>query len=160
MWNGPIECLLFSFDPVVLDINILLDLFFFSDPQVPALCSGLEAGALSFQSTPEMREELRRVLDYPYLQPLMAFDGLTPDEVLAAFDAQVTLSLEAPKAPFTSLHGAAPAHTGRGYRTQLRVQQAAHLRRFTAAVRAAPTTPAAACPELLAARPAPGPAKA
>ncbi len=87
--------------PVVLDTNILLDLFIFSDPQVAALRADLEAGLLRFVATDPMREELRRVLDYPQLQPRMAAAGLAPAQVLAAFDQHATLCEPAPKAPFT-----------------------------------------------------------
>jgi len=57
--------------PVVLDTNILLDLFVFADPRVQGLHRALEAGSLRWLSTAVMREELRRVLDYPQLQPRM-----------------------------------------------------------------------------------------
>lgn len=87
--------------PVVLDTNILLDLFIFSDPNVAELRTALDAGKLRFLSTAVMREELRRVLDYPQLQPRMAFYGITPEQVLTAFDAHATLCDVAPKAPFT-----------------------------------------------------------
>jgi putative PIN family toxin of toxin-antitoxin system len=87
--------------PVVLDTNILLDLFIFSDPATAALRDALDARELRFLSTAVMREELRRVLDYPQLQPRMAFYGITAAQVLAAFDARATLCEVAPKAVFT-----------------------------------------------------------
>jgi putative PIN family toxin of toxin-antitoxin system len=86
---------------VVLDTNILLDLFIFSDPATAALRAALDARELRFLSTAVMREELRRVLDYPQLQPRMAFYGITAAQVLAAFDARATLCEVAPKAVFT-----------------------------------------------------------
>lgn len=86
---------------VVLDTNILLDLLIFSDPATAALRDALDAGALRFVSTAVMREELKRVLDYPQLQPRMAFYGITAAKVLAAFDARATLCEVAPKAVFT-----------------------------------------------------------
>ena len=87
--------------PVVLDTNILLDLFVFSDPATAALREALDARELLFLSTAVMREELRRVLDYPQLQPRMVFYGITAAQVLAAFDARATLCEVAPKAVFT-----------------------------------------------------------
>ena len=87
--------------PVVLDTNILLDLFIFSDPATAALRAALDARELRFLSTAVMREELRRVLDYPQLQPRMVFYGITAEQVLAAFDARATLCEVAPKAVFT-----------------------------------------------------------
>lgn len=86
---------------VVLDTNILLDLFIFQDPATRELRASLEAGELCFISTAVMREELRRVLDYPQLQPRMVFYGITPEQVLAAFDACARLCEVAPKAPYT-----------------------------------------------------------
>ena len=87
--------------PVVLDTNILLDLFIFSDPATAALRVALDASELRFLSTAVMREELRRVLDYPHLQPRMAFYGINAAQVLAAFDARATMCEVAPKAVFT-----------------------------------------------------------
>ena len=87
--------------PVVLDTNILLDLFVFSDPATAALREALDARELLFLSTAVMREELRRVLDYPQLQPRMVFYGITAAQVLAAFDASAMLCEVAPKAVFT-----------------------------------------------------------
>jgi len=87
--------------PVVLDTNILLDLFIFRDPATRELRAALDAGDLCFIATAVMREELRRVLDYPQLQPRMAFYGITAEQVLAAFDRHVRLRDVAPKAAYT-----------------------------------------------------------
>ena len=76
MWNGPIECRLFRFDmvkgsarkamrPLVLDTNVVLDLFVFGDPATRPLQSALERGDCDWLATPAMRDELERVLDYP-----------------------------------------------------------------------------------------------
>ena len=48
---------------VVLDTNIVLDLFVFSDPATAALRSALESGAARWVATSVMRDELERVLD-------------------------------------------------------------------------------------------------
>lgn len=87
--------------PIVLDTNIVLDLFIFSDPATADLRQALSAGALRWIATAPMREELRRVLGYPQLQPRMAFYDITPEQVLAAFDRHAALCDEAPKAPYT-----------------------------------------------------------
>ena len=87
--------------PIVLDTNIVLDLFIFSDPATTDLRQALEAGALRWMATAPMREELRRVLDYPQLQPRMAFYGITPELVLVAFDRHAQLCPEAPKTIYT-----------------------------------------------------------
>jgi putative PIN family toxin of toxin-antitoxin system len=85
----------------VLDTNILLDLFIFQDPATQALRAALATGELCLLSTAAMREELRRVLDYPQLQPRMRFHGITSDQVLSAFDELARLREVPPKAPFT-----------------------------------------------------------
>lgn len=87
--------------PVVLDTNIVLDLFIFQDPATQVLRSALDSGHLQWLATPDMREELLRVLDYPQLQPRLAFYRLTDEQVMAAFDARVILCPAAAKAPCT-----------------------------------------------------------
>jgi len=86
---------------VVIDTNIVLDLLVFADPHCAELRAALEAGSLQWLATPAMREELLRVLDYPQLQPRLAFYSLVPAQVMAAFDARATLCPAAPKAPCT-----------------------------------------------------------
>lgn len=73
---------------VVLDTNIVLDLLVFSDPTTALVRQLLHAKALRWVATAAMREELQRVLDYPHIALRVAFYGLTPANVLAAFDAQ------------------------------------------------------------------------
>ena len=85
---------------IVLDTNVLLDLFIFRDPRTDELRAALEAGALRWWATAAMREELRRVLGYPQLEPRMAFHGMAAEQVLAAFDRHATLCDAAPKAPY------------------------------------------------------------
>jgi putative PIN family toxin of toxin-antitoxin system len=87
--------------PVVIDTNIVLDLLVFNDPKSAELRAALEAGRLQWLATPAMREELLRVLDYPQLQPRLAFYRLTPAQVMVAFDALANLCPAAPKAPCT-----------------------------------------------------------
>jgi putative PIN family toxin of toxin-antitoxin system len=86
---------------VVIDTNIVLDLLVFADPHCADLRAGIDGRTLQWLATPAMREELWRVLDYPQLQPRLAFYGLVPAQVMAAFDARATLCLAAPKAPCT-----------------------------------------------------------
>jgi putative PIN family toxin of toxin-antitoxin system len=87
--------------PVVIDTNIVLDLLVFADPRAVELRAALEVGQLQWLASPAMREELQRVLGYPQLQPRLAFHGLSPAQVLAAFDAYSALRPAAPKAPCT-----------------------------------------------------------
>jgi putative PIN family toxin of toxin-antitoxin system len=93
-----------EFDPnyLVLDTNIILDLFVFNDPELaslkPALLAGLEQKKLNWIATPDMRIELERVLTYPKITPRMAFYQVTAVDVLDKFDQLATLLDAAPKA--------------------------------------------------------------
>ena len=84
---------------VVLDTNIVLDLFVFADPATRPVRSALEGGALRWLATPAMRDELERVLAYPKIVPRLAFHQLSATDVLAIFDRhseQVEASAKAP----------------------------------------------------------------
>ncbi|MBS0505888.1 MAG: putative toxin-antitoxin system toxin component, PIN family [Proteobacteria bacterium] len=85
---------------LVLDTNIVLDLFIFADPAVAALRALLQQRRLHWLATQAMRDELERVLQYTQLQPRMQFYGVTAQGVLAAFDAAVQLVDAAPRAPY------------------------------------------------------------
>ncbi len=88
--------------PLVLDTNIILDLFVFNDPDLaslkPALLAGLDNQQLNWIATTDMRIELERVLTYPKITPRMAFYQVTAADVLAKFDQLATLVDPAPKA--------------------------------------------------------------
>ncbi|HEY0822488.1 MAG TPA: putative toxin-antitoxin system toxin component, PIN family [Ramlibacter sp.] len=86
---------------LVLDTNIVLDLLVFGDPAVQDVSAGLLSGTLLWLSTAEMREELRRVLDYPKLAPRVAHHRGGAVPVLAEFDRHVRLVEPALKAPLT-----------------------------------------------------------
>lgn len=86
---------------VVLDTNIVLDLFVFRDVATAPLLQALEAGTLDWISTRPMRDELARVLAYPQIVPRLAFYKLQAGDVLAAFDRQARIVEAAPKAPVT-----------------------------------------------------------
>ena len=83
---------------IVLDTNIVLDLFIFNDPRCADLRAALGSQALQWSATQTMRDELERVLTYTHLQPRMAFYGTTADQVLAQFDASVRIVDTAPRA--------------------------------------------------------------
>ena len=86
---------------LVLDTNIVLDLFVFADARVGPLESGLAQGRLAWLATRSMRDELERVLGYAHIEERLAFYGVARDGVLAAFDRHARL-VEAPgKAPLT-----------------------------------------------------------
>jgi putative PIN family toxin of toxin-antitoxin system len=87
---------------LILDTNIILDLFVFNDPDLasfkPALLAGLEKKQLNWIATADMRIELERVLTYPKITPRMAFYQVTSSDVLEKFDQLTTLVDAAPKA--------------------------------------------------------------
>ncbi len=86
--------------PLILDTNILLDLFVFNDPDVALLKTALLAHELNWIATSDMRIELERVLTYPKIVPRMVFYQVTAADVLAQFDKLATLVDPAPKAPW------------------------------------------------------------
>ena len=53
---------------VVIDTNVILDMFLYTDPRVSALVAALNSGELQWLATRVMREELARVLQYEHLQ--------------------------------------------------------------------------------------------
>lgn len=87
--------------PVVLDTNIVLDVFVFNDVAAQPLKNALEAGELDWLATQAMRDELERVLAYPQIIPRLAFYGLSAGDVLAAFDRHARLTEVAAKAGVT-----------------------------------------------------------
>ncbi|MCZ8258053.1 MAG: PIN domain-containing protein, partial [Polaromonas sp.] len=86
---------------VVLDTNIVLDVFVFNDAAAQPLKKALEAGGLDWLATQAMRDELERVLAYPQIIPRLAFYGLSAADVLAAFDRHARLTDVAAKACVT-----------------------------------------------------------
>lgn len=85
--------------PLVLDTNIALDLLLFADPAAQPLARALEAGAYRWIVTEAMREEFRRVLDYPQIAPRCAYYGLDAVQLMARFDAHSHRVSAAPRAP-------------------------------------------------------------
>lgn len=69
--------------PVVLDTNVVLDLWLFADPRVVPLRSALQRGAVQALVTAATMAELSHVLLRPMAQPWSA----TADEVLASLRA-------------------------------------------------------------------------
>ncbi len=86
---------------VVLDTNIVLDLFVFADEVARPVRTGLEGGDLRWLATQAMRDELERVLAYPQIVPRLAFYRLAAVDVLAAFDRHSQRVAIAAKAPVT-----------------------------------------------------------
>ena len=86
---------------IILDTNIILDLYVFKDPATVPLQAALESGAYQWIATQPMRDELERVLAYPQIVPRLAFYQLTAMDVLAKFDKFAQLEPIAPKASVT-----------------------------------------------------------
>ena len=86
--------------PVVIDTNIVLDIWVYQDLATPSLLEALEQGTVQWLATPPMREELLRVLDYPHIAQRRNRDGVTAQEVLAHFDRLANIHAIAPKAPY------------------------------------------------------------
>jgi putative PIN family toxin of toxin-antitoxin system len=86
---------------VVLDTNVVLDLFLFQDPRYAFLRDQLAKQQIQWQATAHMRNELERVLTYAHIIAKLAFYDKTAADILAQFDqhAQITPEPNA-KAPY------------------------------------------------------------
>jgi putative PIN family toxin of toxin-antitoxin system len=76
---------------LVLDTNIVLDLFVFRDAAVAGLRGSLAAGDVEWLATPAMREELACVLAYGNIAARMDAAETSPEAVLDAFDAHARM---------------------------------------------------------------------
>lgn len=76
---------------LILDTNIVLDVFVFNDAAAQPIRDGLAARRLDWIATLPMRCELARVLGYPQIVPRLAFYALSAGDVLAQFDAYARL---------------------------------------------------------------------
>ena len=83
---------------IVLDTNIVLDLFVFKDPACAPLSRALETGEIRWIATSAMRDELERVLAYAHILPRLTLHQLTPSYVLAQFDRLAHIEPVAPRA--------------------------------------------------------------
>ena len=85
---------------VVLDTNIVLDLWLYQDPATPALHAALADKTVQWLATQVMRDELERVLAYTHIVARMSASGITADHILHRFDAHARLMPIATKAQF------------------------------------------------------------
>lgn len=88
----------------MLDTNIVLDLFVFSDAAVAPLRQAIEQRRLAWLATRAMRDELARVLAYTQIAARLqpgAGAATSADTVLARFDALARIVERAAKAPIT-----------------------------------------------------------
>jgi putative PIN family toxin of toxin-antitoxin system len=90
-----------SCQTVVLDTNIVLDVFVFNDSATLPLRNGLLSGSLQWLATEPMRDELERVLTYPKLIKQMVIQQLDATAVLDRFDRLARLLPVVLKAPVT-----------------------------------------------------------
>jgi putative PIN family toxin of toxin-antitoxin system len=90
---------------VVLDTNIVLDLWLYKDPAAVALIEALETKAVQWLATQVMRDELERVLAYTHIVKRLTFSQLTAQDILAQFDAHAQLMPIAAKALFICKDG-------------------------------------------------------
>ena len=86
---------------IVLDTNIILDVFVFNDAAAEPLRQALTEKTIDWVATQPVREELARVLAYPKIAARRAYDNLSVDDVLAKFDQHARLVDVAPKANVT-----------------------------------------------------------
>lgn len=86
---------------VVLDTNIILDVFVFNDPAAEPVRQALNKNELDWLATQPMRDELERVLAYPKIAVKLAFYKLTATDVLTKFDQHARIIDAARKASVT-----------------------------------------------------------
>jgi len=87
--------------PIVIDTNIVLDLFVFNDTATLALKQALASNRIEWLTTQPMRDELQRVLSYPKIMARLAVAELDAESMLRQFDARARLVEVAPKASVT-----------------------------------------------------------
>ena len=87
-----------SAETVVIDTNIVLDLFVFHDPAAAPLQDALSQKRVRWLATTPMRDELQRVLGYPQIVKSLVHHGIQADAVLCQFDALARMVDIAPKA--------------------------------------------------------------
>lgn len=85
---------------VVLDTNIVLDLWLYKDSATPDLLEALAQQKVTWLATQVMRDELERVLAYPHIVKRLTFSQIEAADVLAQFDAYAKLMPVATKAMY------------------------------------------------------------
>ena len=90
-----------SVSPIVLDTNIVLDVFVFNDVRAEPIRRALAANTLRWLATQPMRDELARVLAYPKIAERLNFYALTAAAVMEKYDQHAQMVEAAPKARVT-----------------------------------------------------------
>jgi putative PIN family toxin of toxin-antitoxin system len=86
---------------VVIDTNVVLDMWVYKNKDVEALKAALYRADVLWIATDVMRQELSRVLSYPHIHARLISAGLSPEEVMGSFDSLVGVVVVAPKSPYT-----------------------------------------------------------
>ena len=86
---------------IVLDTNIVLDVFIFNDLLAEPIRNALAQQEIDWLATLPMRDELARVLTYPNIAARLTFYQLVEVDVLAKFDRYARMVDVAPKASVT-----------------------------------------------------------
>jgi putative PIN family toxin of toxin-antitoxin system len=76
---------------LVLDTNIVLDLFVFGDEAARPLHGAVHSRGIEWLATSAMRDELAHVLAYPNILARMQAAGTAGEQVLSAFDAHARM---------------------------------------------------------------------
>ena len=86
---------------VVLDTNIVLDVFLFQDPRTEALRRQLFSKQVVWVATAHMRNELERVLTYAHIATKLTFYQLQAQDILCQFDRWASIhAATVTKAPY------------------------------------------------------------
>jgi putative PIN family toxin of toxin-antitoxin system len=101
-WLSGVKRLIQNESPVVvLDTNIVLDLWVFDNPSSQPLRAQVEQRQVRWLATAHMRCELERVLGYPHIARRLLVGERAANTILAHFDTYAQLQPDAPKAPYT-----------------------------------------------------------
>lgn len=95
------KCATTGVSTIILDTNIVLDVFVFNDPIADPIRQALANNELNWLATQPMRDELARVLAYPKIAVRLTFYKLSLKDVLAKFDHHAHIVEVAPKASVT-----------------------------------------------------------
>ena len=85
---------------IVIDTNVLLDIWIYSDTATVTLRQKLLQGQLQWVTTAAMSEELLRVLDYEHISRRREKDGISSIDVMQAFDRHSSCVPDAPRSSY------------------------------------------------------------
>ena len=85
---------------IVIDTNVLLDIWVYRDPATPSLLEALKSAQLRWLATAAMRQELLRVLDYTHIAKRREQVGCSLQKVMQAFDRLSLPAADAARSPF------------------------------------------------------------